>query len=695
MACRVFLLRIIQALLSGFALIVASALAVPAATASPVPDTAGTSATSRAQETPAKSAASYTAQCAPATAPYGVTCAALRRTDVTRRLGMLRANASSPTPAGYGPGQLWSAYDLAAAAAEDGAGQTVALIDAYDYPSAEADLAVYRSQYGLPACTTANQCFTKVNQNGATSPLPEPAPPDNDWTLEEALDMDMVSAICPNCRILLVEASAPAIGDLGPAVDAAVAAGARYVSNSYYTYGTAADAKFDAYYDHPGVAMTVASGDAGYWVEYPAASPYVTAVGGTSLVPASNARGWSESAWTGAGSGCASFEPKPTWQADAGCENRTVTDVSAVADPATGVAVYDSFNDENGWNVVGGTSVATPIIASVYALAGTPATGSNPASFPYLRWEDLNDVTAGPTSTACGTANYPTYYLCNAGVGYDGPTGLGTPNGITAFLGPPNTITVAKPPPGRLNTPQNTATGLQIQATDSAPGQTLSYSATGLPPGMYLGTTYDGSGAEEGSSIVGTPTAVGTYPISVTATDTLGYAASTTFSWTIAGDCTASQLLCNSGFETGSPGPWRMTGGALLNNLPLEPPHSGTFDAWLGGSGTSESDSLAQTVTIPASATTADLSFWLHIDTAETTTVTACDVLWLQVLSPSGTPLQTLAAYSNLDAAAGYGWHSFSLANYIGQTVTLRFTSVEDSSLPTSFVIDDTALDVS
>jgi hypothetical protein len=972
LACRVFLLRIVPALFSGFALIVASALAVPAETASPVSDSAATSAISPAQKTPAESAVSYTAQCAPATAPYGVTCAALRRTNVTRRLGMLRANASSPAPAGYGPAQLWSAYDLATAAAEDGAGQTVALIDAYDYPSAEADLAVYRSQYGLPACTTANQCFTKVNEDGAASPLPAPAPPDNDWTLEEALDMDMVSAICPNCRILLVEASAPAIGDLGPAVDAAVALGARYVSNSYYTYGSAADTKFDAYYDHPGVAMTVASGDAGYWVEYPAASPYVTAVGGTSLVPASNPRGWSESAWTGAGSGCASFEPKPSWQADTGCGNRTVTDVSAVADPATGVAVYDSFNGENGWNVVGGTSVATPIIASVYALAGTPATGSNPASFPYLRWEDLNDVTAGPTSTACGTANFATYYLCNAGPGYDGPTGLGTPNGITAFLGPPDTITVAKPPPGRLNTPQNTATGLQVQATDSAPGQalfyyarglppgltidratgsitgtptsagpytvtvivtddagsfgsatfdwgvsypdganavsvvwpngtilndpqgyetafqiqaldsdsgqpltywasglppglsidpvtgmisgipaadgsftvsagatdttgatssvgfnwtvygpdqlqvtniknglngtvgtpltfqvkatdtnqdaaltftasglpagltidpvtglisgtpttagpenvyfqvtdatgasspsvgttytitapgagntvtvgspgdqngalgtsaslliqgtdsapgqTLSYSATGLPPGMYLGTTYDGSGAEEGSSIVGTPTAVGSYPISVTATDTLGYTASTTFTWTITGDCTAAQLLCNSGFETGSPGPWTMTGGALLNNLPLEPPHSGTFDVWLGGSGTSESDSLAQTVTIPASATTADFSFWLHIDTAETTTVTACDVLWVQVLGPSGTPLETLAAYSNLDAAAGYGWHSFSLAQYIGQTVTLRFTSVEDSSLPTSFVIDDTALDVS
>lgn len=137
-----------------------------------------------------------------------------------------------------------------------------------------------------------------------------------------------------------------------------------------------------------------------------------------------------------------------------------------------------------------------------------------------------------------------------------------------------------------------------------------------------------------------------------------------------------------------------MTSGALLNNLPLEPPHSGTSDAWLGGAGTSQSDSLAQTVTIPASATAANLSFWLHVDTAETTATTQCDVLWVQVLGPSGTPLRTLASYSNLDAAAGYVQHSLGLDEYIGQTVTLRFTSVEDSSRPTSFVIDDTALTV-
>jgi hypothetical protein len=208
-----------------------------------------------------------------------------------------------------------------------------------------------------------------------------------------------------------------------------------------------------------------------------------------------------------------------------------------------------------------------------------------------------------------------------------------------------------------------------------------------------MGAAIDPAGAVVGSSIVGTPAAVGTYTVTVTATDTLGYSASTTFGWTITDECGASQLLCNPDFETGSPNPWTMTSG-VLNDLPVQPPRNGTFDAWLGGGGANHTDTLAQTVTIPASAATADFSFWLHTDTAETAT-TAYDVLWVQVLSPSGTPLHTLARYSNLDAASGYIRHSFSLGSYIGQTVTLRFTSMEDGSGPTSFVVDDTALAVS
>ena len=180
------------------------------------------------------------------------------------------------------------------------------------------------------------------------------------------------------------------------------------------------------YFQHPGVAITASTGDGGYGVAYPASSPFVTAVGGTSLVRDPSSRGWSETAWEGAGSGCSSYETKPAWQADAGCAHKTEADVAAVADPSTGVAVYDSYQT-GGWAVFGGTSAAAPIIAATYALAGPPAANSNPSAYPYDDTAALNDVTVG-SNGSCSPA-----YLCTAGPGYDGPTGLGTPAGIEAF----------------------------------------------------------------------------------------------------------------------------------------------------------------------------------------------------------------------------------------------------------------------
>jgi subtilase family serine protease len=177
------------------------------------------------------------------------------------------------------------------------------------------------------------------------------------------------------------------------------------------------------------VAVTASSGDGSYGVEYPAASRYVTAVGGTSLSKASNSRGWSETVWSGAGSGCSAYDAKPAWQTDTGCAKRTVADVAAVADPNTGVAVYDTYAQGSGWMVFGGTSVASPLIASVYALAGTPSSGSVPASFPYAHTSALYDVTSG-SNGSCSPS-----YLCTGTSGYDGPTGLGTPDGVSAFAG--------------------------------------------------------------------------------------------------------------------------------------------------------------------------------------------------------------------------------------------------------------------
>jgi len=372
--------------------------------------------------------------CGQITRPGWMTCLSEVRTDVRSRRGVLAAGLAAGqdgTPSGYGPSSLQSAYLLPSATS--GAGETVAVVDAYDDPQAESDLQVYRAQYGLPLCDTANGCFRKVAQDGSTA---YPAA-DAGWALEESLDIDMVSAICPNCGILLVEANDASVASLGSAVNMAVALGAKYVSNSY---GGAEDpsqtAADSSYFNHPGVVITASSGDFGYGAQYPAASRYVTAVGGTTLVQDSAApRGWAETAWFRAGSGCSVYEVKPDWQTDSGCATRSVADVSAVADPDTGVAIYDTGPGYGGWLVVGGTSVASPVIASVYALAGSPAAGSYPASYPYADPSDLNDITTG-TADVCSVS-----YLCNAGPGYDGPTGLGSPVGVAAFAaGPHGTV---------------------------------------------------------------------------------------------------------------------------------------------------------------------------------------------------------------------------------------------------------------
>jgi subtilase family serine protease len=329
-----------------------------------------------------------------------------------------------PSQAALTPADLQSAYGLGSISGSGGSNRTIAIVDAYHYPTAESDLATYRSTYHLPACPKSNGCFRQVDQNGGTN---YPAV-DAGWAQEAALDIDMASAICPNCKIILVESNSAYLTDLGAAVNRAVSMGANVVSNSYgggeYSSETADE---NAYYNHPGVAITVSSGDSGYGAEFPAASQYVTAVGGTSLRRDTSARGWTETAWSGAGSGCSRYVVKPTWQHDSGCANRTIADVSAVADPATGVAVYDTtpYGGSSGWLKFGGTSVAAPLVGGVYALG---ALAPYPASIAYSNMTKLYDVTSGSNGRCRGAA-----YLCTAGTGYDGPTGLGTPNGITAF----------------------------------------------------------------------------------------------------------------------------------------------------------------------------------------------------------------------------------------------------------------------
>jgi subtilase family serine protease len=294
------------------------------------------------------------------------------------------------------------------------------------------DVAAYRKAWGLAACNKSTEagCLTVTNQKGKASPLPANSGTTG-WATEESLDFDMVSAICPTCHIFLVEANSPSTANLGTAVNSAVKVlKAKFVSNSYGGSQSSSDPTFDTkYFKHAGDAITASAGDDGYGVSYPAASQYVVAVGGTSLNKSSGSRGWSETVWSGTGSGCAQAnEHKPTWQKHAGCSNRIDNDVAAVADPNTGVAIYDTY-DQGGWLEVGGTSVSSPIIASVYALADSLKAGTFPASYPYAHTGSLFDVTSG-SNGSCSPA-----FLCHGEKGYDGPTGNGTPNGIAAFKG--------------------------------------------------------------------------------------------------------------------------------------------------------------------------------------------------------------------------------------------------------------------
>lgn len=385
----------------------------------------------------------YRRACPEATKAGTAACLALIRTDI-KSISPAQIRSGKYADSALEPSSLESAYKLTSASSSDGVGVKVAVVDAYNDPNAVSDVATFRSEFGLPACNTGTEagCLTVLGQTGTTS-LPGNAA-NNGWALEESLDVDMVSAICPNCHIYLMEADSPTTANLGTAVNSAVSLGIKFISNSYGGADSSSDATFDAdYYNHPGVAITASAGDDGYFgssVEYPASSRDVTAVGGTTLKTASNARGWTETVWgskagentDGTGSGCSKYEKKQSWQKgsfDSGCTKRTNNDVSADANPDTGAYIYDSWDSEcDGFCVVGGTSEASPIIASVFALAGTPAAGTYPTSYIYAHTSDLFDVTKGLNGSPCTPA-----YLCHAETGYDGPTGWGTPDGTAAF----------------------------------------------------------------------------------------------------------------------------------------------------------------------------------------------------------------------------------------------------------------------
>ncbi|URN06939.1 S8 family serine peptidase [Actinomadura madurae] len=366
-------------------------------------------------------------------APGHVTCLALVGTAPVQPPGK-RAAADDDVRAGYTAADIQDAYNLPSELL--GSRQTIAIVGAFDSPKAESDLAVYRKANNLPACGDDFPCFRKVDQRGGT----DYPPVQGGWAVEMSVDLQMASAACPNCRLLLVEADDSSFDNIAAAVDTAVRLGADVVSNSYGSGGefnTLSD--YARHYDHPGTIMVAAAGDTGFGnVGVPAVFGNVIAVGGTTLARVGGR--WTHTAWNGTSSACSAYVAKPRWQHDRLCAKRSTADVAAVADPAAPVLIYDTYA-YGGWVGAAGTSVSTAIIAGVYGLAGRAGAADPAGSRLYAMAgrkaadgrPNLIDVTTGFQGFAGPNGSCGGGYPCTPGRGYDGPTGLGVPNGIGAF----------------------------------------------------------------------------------------------------------------------------------------------------------------------------------------------------------------------------------------------------------------------
>ena len=357
---------------------------------------------------------------------------------------IMRGNGtpSSSTPTGTTPAQMLRAYGFSGIA-NKGAGQTIGIIDAFDNPNIEADLAVFSAQFGLPACTTSNTCFSKVFADG-NQPRGNTG-----WGTETSLDVEWVHAIAPDTKIVLVEAASATNAHLFAAVDVAIAKGASVVTMSFGGGESAGETQYDSHFTVPGVVFFASAGDGGNGAEYPAASPYVVGVGGTTLSIQSDGTYVSETAWScnrplgcallgGTGGGQSTVEIEPSYQNSVQTSSfRTVPDVAYDADPATGVPIYDTYGG-GAWLQVGGTSVSSPQWAALLAIvnssrvtAGKQVMNTSPANNVftalYSKTATLHDITSGKNG-ACGAQ-------CTAGVGYDDVTGLGSPIASTLIAG--------------------------------------------------------------------------------------------------------------------------------------------------------------------------------------------------------------------------------------------------------------------
>jgi subtilase family serine protease len=636
------------------------------------------------------------------------------------------ASSAAPGQDAYTANEIAGAYNFNSlyGAGDEGAGIKVALFELE--PNSTSDVAAYQSCYATSAAVT----YVKED-GGAGSGYGQG---------EAALDIEDVIGLAPQASVDVYQAPNSNTGLIDNYTAIVDNDTDKVVSTSWgeceSSSGSTIINEEGTLFEQAatqGQTIFAAAGDDGSTdcgtsslaVDDPASQPYVTGVGGlhmstTSYPPTESV--WNDSTTaTGAGGGGVSIShAMPSYQSGApsslnvinshssgsqcgapsGTYCREVPDVSADADPYTGYLIYY----EGSWTGIGGTSAAAPLWAAFTALvdassscAGKSIGFANPllynaAASAYS--SDFTDVTSGNNDYT------PDLYaggLYPAGTGYDMASGLGSPDGATlpaTLCGgggtTGNTVTVTNP--GSQTSTVGTAVSLQIKGSDSASGQTLTYSATGLPAGLSISSS---------GLISGTPTTAGSSSVTVTAKDTTGAAGSASFTWTVnsaTGTCTAKQLLGNPGFESGNT-VWSATSDVILDNSETEPyeqSHSGSWFAWLDGYGTPHTDTVAQAVTLPTGCHNYTLSFWKHIDTSESTS-SAVDTLKVQLLNSSGTVLTTLATFSNLNAASGYQQASYSIAGYAGQKVTLKFTGTEtDKGFGTTdFTLDDTAISVS